>query len=150
MKCFQHHERDAVGLCYACQKGVCPECHVTVADTSSCHGLCEERVKDTIAMVQRNVEVSKSYSSGKIGDENLDIYRNQQKKAGTWVVVIGAITIFLVYKFAASLAGSEPQIQYIWLLALAGLFLYGAISTFLGYRRLARNREAVQSIWRAR
>jgi len=150
MKCFQHHDRDAIGICYACHKGLCPECHVTVADTSSCRGNCEERVKDTVEMVRRNTEVSKSYSTGKLEDENLGIYRNQQKKAGSWIVALGAGAIFLIYKFVASLSGNEPQIQYIWLLALAGIFLYGAISMFLAYRRLAKNREAVRSIWRAR
>lgn len=150
MKCFQHHDRDAVGICYACQKGLCSECHVTVSDTSSCGGSCEERVKDTVEMVRRNAEISKSYSSGKIEDENLGIYRNQQKRAGTWIVVLGTAVLFLAYKFLESLSGKEPQVQYVWLLVLVGLFLYGAISMFLGYRRLAKNREAVQSIWRSR
>jgi hypothetical protein len=101
-------------------------------------------------MIRRNIEVSKSYISGKFEDETLGIYRNQQKKAGTWVVVLGIVAALLIFKFVASLSGNEPQIQYIWLLAPTGLFLYSAISTFLGYRRLVSNREKVQSIWRTR
>jgi hypothetical protein len=26
MKCYYHHEVDAVGLCKSCSKGICPEC----------------------------------------------------------------------------------------------------------------------------
>ena len=26
MKCFNHHEKDAVGVCKFCLKGICPEC----------------------------------------------------------------------------------------------------------------------------
>jgi hypothetical protein len=65
-------------------------------------------------------------------------------------MALGVATLFFIYKFVVSLSGDEPKIQYIWLLVIMSLFVHGAMSMFLANRRLAKNREAVQSKWRAR
>lgn len=30
MRCYYHHDVDAVGICKACSKGICPECSADV------------------------------------------------------------------------------------------------------------------------
>lgn len=140
MKCFKHNDRDAVGICSACHKGLCPDCHVSVADSSSCRGGCEGRVEDAVSFVRRNIEISK-----RIEDEYILIYRNRQRIAGAWAMALGATALFFIYKFVVSLSGDEPQVQYIWLLVITSVLVHGAMSMFLTNRRLAKNRQAVQS-----
>jgi hypothetical protein len=121
-----------------------------VSDTSSCHGACEGRVAGLVATVQRNVEISKSYSTGKLDDESLSIYKIQQKNAGTWLVMLSIVAAFLIVQFALSFRGHEPALQYIWFLVIDGFFMFVHISSFLRYRRLIKNREQVQAIWHSR
>jgi len=44
MNCFNHHERQAIGVCKACGKGLCPDCLVEVANSIACKNNCEKRV----------------------------------------------------------------------------------------------------------
>lgn len=53
MKCFYHHERDAVGRCQTCGKGVCPECAVDLGTRTTCHGACEAEARKTMAIMDR-------------------------------------------------------------------------------------------------
>ena len=44
MKCFTHRSVDAIGVCRACQKGLCPECAIDHKFALSCRGDCESEV----------------------------------------------------------------------------------------------------------
>jgi len=44
MKCFAHRTADAVGICRACQKGLCAGCAVDHGHALSCRGACESEV----------------------------------------------------------------------------------------------------------
>jgi len=44
MKCFTHRAQDAIGVCRACQKGLCSECVVDHGYALSCRGDCEQEV----------------------------------------------------------------------------------------------------------
>jgi hypothetical protein len=44
MKCFTHRSSDAVGVCRACQKGLCAECAIDHKFALSCRGDCESEV----------------------------------------------------------------------------------------------------------
>lgn len=46
MKCFNHADRDAVGICKSCGKGICHECLVEIPDGIACKTeSCESRVR---------------------------------------------------------------------------------------------------------
>lgn len=38
MKCFYHNDRDAVGTCRACSRGLCPECAADFESAIGCVG----------------------------------------------------------------------------------------------------------------
>ena len=38
MKCFNHHDRDAFGVCIACQKALCKECLELIENRICCKG----------------------------------------------------------------------------------------------------------------
>jgi hypothetical protein len=61
MRCFYHHERDAVGTCKSCGKGLCPECAVDLDKGLACHDRCEAEVRALIRVIEHNVgSVAKS------------------------------------------------------------------------------------------
>lgn len=43
MRCFVHHDVEAVGTCRACNKGLCPACASDLGHSLSCRGSCEEK-----------------------------------------------------------------------------------------------------------
>ena len=49
MKCYYHNERDAVGVCRACSKGLCPDCVSDLGPAIACRGRHEEQAKGLIA-----------------------------------------------------------------------------------------------------
>lgn len=45
MRCFAHGDVDAVGLCSACDRGVCTACAVDMGRGLACRGRCEPEVR---------------------------------------------------------------------------------------------------------
>jgi hypothetical protein len=62
MKCFNHPESDAVGICKNCSKGICHECAVDIGKGIACKDTCVDDVKAINALIQNN---RKTYSSMK-------------------------------------------------------------------------------------
>jgi hypothetical protein len=48
MKCYYHHDRDAVALCFWCNRGLCPACACEVGDRLACRDRCEAAVERAI------------------------------------------------------------------------------------------------------
>lgn len=65
MKCYYHNDRDAVGQCKSCGKGLCTQCQVDLGKGLACKERCEE---DVLALIEHNnyvlrvTHVSKAYS----------------------------------------------------------------------------------------
>jgi hypothetical protein len=55
MRCYNHRDRDAVGLCKSCGKGLCDECQTDLGQGLACKNRCEETVRGLIALVHHNV-----------------------------------------------------------------------------------------------
>jgi hypothetical protein len=53
MRCFNHHDVDAVGTCRACGRGLCPNCVAEVEKAVACRNRCESDVA-TILAINRN------------------------------------------------------------------------------------------------
>ena len=49
MRCFVHHDQEAVGVCCVCGKGLCPDCAVDLGRAISCRGACEQQARATQA-----------------------------------------------------------------------------------------------------
>ena len=45
MKCFTHIDTDAVGICSACNKGLCPQCTQDLGHSIACSSACIEKAK---------------------------------------------------------------------------------------------------------
>ena len=58
MKCFYHDDREAVGACKSCGKGLCRDCAVELKKGLACKGRCEADVQAVIDLVERSILVS--------------------------------------------------------------------------------------------
>ncbi len=58
MKCFYHRDADAVGVCKACNKGLCDTCAVDVGGGLACRESCVDQVRRINELVQRNIRIS--------------------------------------------------------------------------------------------
>ena len=54
MKCYRHHEADAVGICKSCSKGICTDCAVDVSNGLACKNECEEEVETLNQLISKN------------------------------------------------------------------------------------------------
>jgi hypothetical protein len=54
MRCFYHRDRDAVGACKSCGRGVCPECAFELPNGLACRGRCEDEVRALNRIIARN------------------------------------------------------------------------------------------------
>jgi hypothetical protein len=57
MRCFYHVDRDAVGTCKSCNKGLCSECAVDLDHGLACRGKHEQNVESLNSMVVRATQV---------------------------------------------------------------------------------------------
>lgn len=57
MNCFNHPERAAIGICKACQKGLCTDCTVDLGHGLACKGKHEEDVNALHAIVDQNRKI---------------------------------------------------------------------------------------------
>jgi hypothetical protein len=64
MRCFNHTDREAVGTCKCCNKGLCPECAVDLGYGLACK-VHEQRAEALEAMVSRASQVQTTAQSAK-------------------------------------------------------------------------------------
>jgi hypothetical protein len=52
MRCFYHHETEAIGICMSCLRGVCPACANDLGDGLACRDRCEARVRTRLSFMR--------------------------------------------------------------------------------------------------
>jgi hypothetical protein len=125
MRCFQHEEREAVGTCKSCGKGICRTCAVDLGKGLACSGRCEADVRDLISLIDRNVRLSPSY------EHTLGANRQGWLLSGVFLIVCGTV-------FLAASAVTEHGPPFAWV--LGGAFVLFGLLQFLRYRRLMSSR----------
>lgn len=58
MRCFYHEDKEAVGSCKSCGKGLCRGCAVDLSKGLACRGHCEEDAQALIRLIDRNIQLS--------------------------------------------------------------------------------------------
>lgn len=64
MKCYNHNDNDAVGVCKSCLKGICTECATDIGGGLACSDECAQTARDSIDLVKRTVESQKDFRKG--------------------------------------------------------------------------------------
>jgi hypothetical protein len=66
MRCFNHADREAVGSCKYCSKGLCPDCCADLAVGLACSGKHERLIEQLDAMVARAGQVQSTAARAKL------------------------------------------------------------------------------------
>ncbi|MDR0274535.1 MAG: DUF2180 family protein [Burkholderiaceae bacterium] len=65
MRCFVHHDQEAVGICLACGKGLCPDCVADLGHAISCRGACEQTAREMHAQNIRSQAILNAQKSNR-------------------------------------------------------------------------------------
>lgn len=60
MHCFNHTEKEAIGICKTCQRGLCPDCATDLGHGLACAGKHEKDVNTIKTLIDLNVKISES------------------------------------------------------------------------------------------
>ena len=60
MRCFYHEDREAVGSCKSCLKGLCRDCAVDLTKGLACREHFEADAQALIQLIDRNIQLSAS------------------------------------------------------------------------------------------
>lgn len=108
MRCFYHQDKDAIGSCKSCGKGLCIECAADLAKGLACRGRCEDDVRAVIELVDRNIKLQPTAT-------RLILAGGSARLAGSlFSLVTGAV--FLIYGLA-----SEREMQFVTVLGVCFL-----------------------------
>ena len=113
MKCYNHNEIDAVGICKNCNKGLCTSCNTELTNGIACTSTCIEEVN------QINLLIQKSKVSHKTA---IGVYMRSAYVTFTFGI------IFLFYGIFTETASS-------FLLSLGIIFIIASIFSFVSAKK---------------
>lgn len=117
MVCYYHPDRQAVGTCKHCQRGVCSECSTLVNDTLACKDRHENQVRASNLASRLNVA---QYQALRAGYARNEIF---------YSLVGGLFTAFglIQYRFLG--------LQALFFVLIGVFLLYAGAANFLEGRR---------------
>jgi len=102
MKCFNHPDADAIGICKNCNKGLCKDCFTEVENGIACTASCIDEVKQINSIINRGRQSYKvtsgahmrnAYMLGGIGIAFI-IFGLTIKGLSVFLSIMGLIFIF--------------------------------------------------------
>lgn len=60
MRCYNHHENEAIGICRFCGRGLCPGCAIEVEKAVACRDRCESEVATILSLNRNALQFAKS------------------------------------------------------------------------------------------
>lgn len=122
MRCFYHQDKDAVGTCKSCGKGLCAECAVDLGKGLACRGRCEADARAVISLIDRNIQLQPTTT-------RLIQASGSARVAGSLFFLVTGLA-FLVFGLT-----SEREMSFVSI--LGGCFLAYGLFVFLWSRRVA-------------
>lgn len=118
MKCFNHVDADAVGICKGCNKALCKECLIDVDNNISCKETCPTSIKEFNQLVK---------SVKTMQDKTSKVYQHNALGltfVGLVFVFIGICSVYYINLISGA-----------FIMSLGTLFLLWAFFNFLAYKR---------------
>jgi hypothetical protein len=119
MKCFNHPEIDAVGICKSCARGICRECVSEVGTGIACRNRCEADVAALNKLVARGRTAYQRTSSTLL-------------RTAIFLLLLGEV--FLILGINSSI-GSRPNY---FLIIMGALFFVWGVLSFISARRIRK------------
>lgn len=126
MRCFYHEDREAVGTCKSCGKGLCRECAVDLNKGLACRGTCETDAQALIQLIDRNIQLSSTST------QLVQSSRNVRSSSGIFHVGMGVL--FLVWGL------SDERLRLIMVMGF-GFISYGVYWLFLA-QKVGRDKKS--------
>lgn len=118
MKCFYHIDRDAVGICKFCHKGLCPECAIDSNAGLACIGKeCQDQVLMQDEMTRR---------SQRAMDNTAKAYR-----ASALMYTLLGLAMFI----PGLILTLKKESSAILIIVLGILFFFSALMSYINSRR---------------
>jgi len=134
MRCFYHQDREAVGVCKSCGKGLCPECAVDLGKGLACRGRCEADAQAVIQLIEQNVRHMDVVERALQGRRSVLQQSSSTRYAtGLFLAVAGAIF---------TITGSVEELPFAFALGIA--FLIFGVYWFILARRFAKDKPTEQ------
>jgi hypothetical protein len=87
MRCYYHQDKEAVGTCKSCGKGLCFDCAVDIGKGLACRGHCEEDVRAVVSLIDRNIKLAPQTA------RILDSSRKVRSSTAIFNLVFGSVFI---------------------------------------------------------
>lgn len=126
MHCYYHQDKEAVGSCKSCGKGLCPDCAADVGKGLACRGHCEDDVRAVVALIDRNIKLSPQTA------RILESSRKVRSSAATFNLVVGVVFI------AWGLSNME---RFSFIIILGACFFAYGVFGLLQARKAAKERQ---------
>ena len=125
MRCFYHEDREAVGTCKSCGKGLCRECAVDLTKGLACRRHCEADAQALIQLIDRNIQLSSA--SARL------VQQSRGVRSGSGIFFIGMGVLFLIWGL------SDERLRLITVMGV-GFIAYGIYWLFLA-RKLGKDKK---------
>lgn len=91
MKCYNHHDTDAVGVCKNCGKGICTDCLTDTGNGVACTNSCAEKMR-----TQRKKAIVVSAVAGSIIIVVGVMYGYRGYVRQDWVIILFSVFIIVM------------------------------------------------------
>ncbi len=108
MKCYYHHETEAVAICKSCNRALCENCAADIHPGTACINRCEKDVKALNVIIERNKSVYQK--TGKAHKRNAIA----MLMSGLVFLLIGVIPIIISGNYSSSFIAILGLIFLLW------------------------------------
>ena len=122
MKCYYHHDVDAIGICKNCSKGLCSNCAVELENGIACKDQCEEQVNQINSLINRNIRATLNRKTFTL-------------RSFLFTFIVGSL--FVIY----GILNSNDIKFSIFFIALGGVFILTSIFTLLNAKLLDNKKK---------
>ena len=131
MSCFYHHERNSVGGCKCCGKGLCAECAVDLGKGLACRGRCEDDVRAVISLIDQNIKLSAETT--RLLDSRRKL-TDSSRKAGLGSAAFNLVTgsVFVAW-------GLTDRERFFFMIILGACFLAYGVFGLIQARRFTKD-----------
>lgn len=128
MRCFYHHDAEAIAICKSCSRGLCADCAADVPPGTACINRCEKDVEAFNLVIQRSnnayQKTGKAYRRSGVamliaglvflsaGLLSIIVYRDYD---ASFIAVLGLVFLlwaYFSYKSAKQIENPNAELQH--------------------------------------
>ena len=136
MRCFYHQDREAIGVCKSCGKGLCPECAVDLGKGLACRGRCEADAQAVIQLINQNVRHMDVVERALQGRRSV-LQQNSSTRYATGLFMGVAGAIFTIF-------GAADLARFAFPFALGIAFLVFSVYWMILARRFGKDKPPAE------